>query len=357
MKRHWAITRTLVFLLGGIFIFSVVARSDEGVEFIGEYISFTQVAAHPISDLPQHEAWKQTLPEVKEIFIPRKGEEPGQPALWYHSGSAEKKPLLLVLHSWSADYLQHDGIPYGVFAEKNDWIFIHPDFRGRFDNEAATASEQSIQDILDALDYALAHAPVDEDRIFLAGFSGGAMMSLIMAGRFPAKFSAVLAWVPVFDLNDWYDSLLESGQFFADRYRADIEASCGGNPGVHEGAREECAKRSPSSYLENARGSGVRFFISGGTQDRFVPPSHAVRAFNALAAVDEVIAEADYLFIDENETLPEGLTGEGEENRFFEDADLPVVLSRTSNGATLILFDGGHDMVYNAGLNWLSKQY
>jgi predicted esterase len=356
MKPSPYVYKSLMILLAGILLFCEMARSGDTIRFVRDYISFTQVATLSISELPKRDAWKQTVPEIKEISIPRKGEAPDQPALWYHSGSEGKKPLLLVLHSWSADYLQHDGIPYGVFAEKNDWIFIHPDFRGRFDNEDATASELAIQDVLDALDYALANAPVDEERIYLAGFSGGAMMSLIMAGLYPEKFTAALAWVPVYDLNDWYGSLQLSGQYFAGRYKADIEASCGGNPQTDISAREECMKRSPSYYLEGARGKGVRFFISGGVEDRFVPPSHAIRAFNDLAAENEMITEPHYLFVDEAETLPDGLKGEAEENRFFEEAGLPVVFSRTSGGATLILFDGGHDMVYNAGLNWLSQQ-
>jgi hypothetical protein len=40
----------------------------------------------------------------------------------------------------------------------------------------------------------------------------------------------------------------------------------------------------------------------------------------------------------------------------FEAAGLPVVLARTANDATLILFDGGHDIAYNAGLEWLARQ-
>ncbi len=350
------VCKSLLFFFGGIIFFSFMAKSDAGVQFVPEFVSFTQVANLPLNDLPKQAAWQQHAPNVQEISIPRKSGEPDQPSLWYDSGSKAKKPLLMVLHSWSADYLQHDAIPYGVFAEKNDWLFIHPNFRGRFDNAEATASEKAVQDVIDALDYAMAHAPVDEDRIYLVGFSGGAMMSLVMAGRYPEKFTAVLAWVPVYDLNDWYDSLLVSGQFFAGRYRSDIEASCGGNPREDDGARVACAKRSPSSYLKNARGQGVRFFISGGTQDRFVPPSHAIRTFNALAAEEDRISEEDYRFIDDAEVIPVGLKGETEENRFFSEAGLPVVFSRTSEGATLILFDGGHDMVYNAGLKWLYKQ-
>ena len=326
------------------------------IQYVDDYVSFTQLARLPLRDLPNEEAWRQAAPEVNEISIPRKSGEPDQPALWFHSGSDRKKPLLLVLHSWSDDYLQHFGIPYGTFAVKNDWIFMHPDFRGPFDNADATASEKAIQDVLDALAYARMHAPVDEQRIYVAGFSGGAMMSLIMIGRYPEHFSAALIWVPVYDLNDWYNGLIRSGLHYRDHYMGDIEASCGGKPSQDEKAAAECRKRSPSYYLANARGKGVKVFISGGVEDPFVPTSHAVRAFNALAEERHVIAEADYLFIDRTKRLPERLKGQGARNPFFESAGLPILFERTSQDTTLIIFDGGHDIVYNAGFEWLAKQ-
>ncbi|SDB60756.1 Prolyl oligopeptidase family protein [Desulfonatronum thiosulfatophilum] len=342
--------------VGFMFLIALRSNAPADVQFVEDYISFTQVADLPLRNLPEKQAWQKAAPEVVEISIPRQGNESGQPALWYNSGSDGKKPLLLALHSWSDSYLQHYGIPYGVFAVKNDWIFMHPDFRGRFDNADATGSEKAVRDVLQALEYAKANAEVDESRIYLAGFSGGAMMSLIMVGRYPDKFTAALASVPVYDLNDWYDYLEEAQLFYADRYQRDIEASCGGNPTVSDQAREECRKRSPSTYLSQARGTEVQVYVGGGMGDPFVPPSHAIRAFNELADEEDRISEEDFMYIDENKALPEHLQGQEVSDPFFEKAGLPVVLKRKSNNATIVLFDGGHDIVYNQGLDWLSKQ-
>jgi predicted esterase len=343
-------------VMGLLLLWGSEPLAQTGIRYVKEYISFTHIARDPIRDLPKEEAWQKTAPQVEPIGIPRVGGEPDQPALWYHSGSDAKKPLLLVLHSWSDDYLQHFGIPYGIFAVRNDWIFMHPNFRGEFNHADGTASERAVRDVLDALQYAKAHAPVDENRIYLAGFSGGAMMSLIMIGRYPEAFSAALVWVPVYDLNDWYRTLTRSGLYYSDQYMSDIEASCGGSPDRDSQAASECRRRSPSAYLADARGKGVKVFISGGVEDPFVPTSHAIRAFNDLAAEDQAIPEADYQAIDRTQRLPGSLEGHAVQDRFFEEADLPVLFKRTSRDATLVIFDGGHDIVYNAGFEWLSRQ-
>lgn len=356
MKRSKYFLNYFVSFFGVLFIFGLWSKEEPDIQFVSEYISFTQIARLPLLDLSKREAWQKAAPHVVEIKIPREEPEPDQSALWYNSGTKSQKPLLMVLHSWSADYLQHFGIPYGVFAEKNDWVFIHPNFRGKFDSQEATASEEAVSDVLFALDYAKANALVDEKRVYLAGFSGGAMMSLIMAGRYPEKFTAVLAWVPIYDLNDWYDTVIQSGYEYTDNYQKDIEDSCGGNPRTDDKAREECRKRSPSAYLSGARGKDVRVFVSGGVRDPFVPPSHAIRAFNDLADDNDKISEDDYRFIDKNQSLPEGLREYEEENSFFEEAELPVVFTRRSGNVVIFLFDGGHDIVYNKGFKWLSKQ-
>src|SRR5690606_26023562 len=89
----------LVVFCGLLILFSAVTRGHAEIQYVKEYISFTQVARLPMRDLLNKEAWRKTAPNVVEISIPRAGGEPDQPALWHHSGSDKKKPLLLVLHS------------------------------------------------------------------------------------------------------------------------------------------------------------------------------------------------------------------------------------------------------------------
>jgi dipeptidyl aminopeptidase/acylaminoacyl peptidase len=315
------------------------------------YKTFYKIAASPIMHLSKSKAWERAVPEVRTVRIVSSADGTRQPALFFDSGSARDKPLLVVLHSWSADYRQHFSIPYGVWAVRNDWVFIHPDYRGAFTNPRATASEAAVQDVLDAVAYAREHARVDASRIYLAGFSGGAMMALVMVGRHPHIWAGAVAWVPVYDLVQWYYTTRGSRH----DYSGHITRSCGGPPLEGTPARRECRKRSPSMYLDNARKEKVRVYIATGIQDDFVPPSHSLRAFNDLARRRDRIADKDIMYIDARHRLPPGMSGVYTDS-LYADAGVELLWQRYSANAVLKIHQGKHDVIYNAGLLWLSRQ-
>ncbi|MFS8069344.1 MAG: alpha/beta hydrolase family protein, partial [Byssovorax sp.] len=178
-----------------------------------------------------------------------------------------------------------------MFAERNGWAFIHPDFRGPYRRPEAAASDLVAQDILDAVEYAKQHANVDPSRIYLAGFSGGGMTALAMAGRRPDLWAGVAAWAPIHDLPDWYHY---SARFPRRHYAHDISLACGGAPKPGTAAFKECQSRSPSALLDRARRAGVPVYIGCGLGDDTVPPEHAVRAYNQLANPSEQVPEATF---------------------------------------------------------------
>jgi acetyl esterase/lipase len=332
-----------------------VSHGGEGskIRLIEEdrYKTFYRIAGTVLMQMSKPEAWKKVVPEVREITIRSTADGSDQPALFYDSGSSRKRPLLLVLHSWSADYQQQFSIPYGLWAVQNDWVFIHPDYRGPYDNPEATASESAIRDILDALAYAKKHVNVDESRIYLSGFSGGGMTALIMAGRFPDLWTGVVAWVPVYDLAAWYETTKGSRH----NYAQDIEASCGGAPLPGTKAGETCRRRSAGTYLRGARGKRVEIYIATGIKDTFVPPGHAFRAFNDLAEEKDRIPESDIEYISARRELPSHLAGTFHDP-LYADAGIDLLFERKSANVTLKIFDSRHDMIYNAGLEWLSRR-
>jgi predicted esterase len=315
------------------------------------YKTFYKVAKSPVMAMSKLQAWKTVVPEVRAITIKSSADSSDQPALFYDSRSAHAKPLLVVLHSWSENYQAQYSIPYGILAVKNDWVFMHPDYRGTFTNPLATASELAVKDILDAVAYAKAHAWVDESRVYLTGFSGGGMMTLIMAGRYPDMWAGAAAWVPVYDLTQWYETTRNSRH----DYSGHIANSCGGNPLRDSTAAGQCRRRSVSTYLRNARNHKVRVFIAAGILDNFVPVGHAIQAFNDLAAEEDRISAADIDYINTYHRLPRNLSGMYVD-RLFEDAGLQVLFERQSASVTLKIFNSRHDVVYNAGLYWLSRQ-
>jgi hypothetical protein len=88
-------------------------------------------------------------------------------------------------------------------------------------------------------------------------------------------------------------------------------------------------------------------------RDRLASPAHAIRAFNALASPEDHITE-ELEHIEAHREHPSDIDRDHAEA--FAAARAPVLIDRTSNGATLVLFDGAHDMLYVPGLRWLSEQ-
>jgi dipeptidyl aminopeptidase/acylaminoacyl peptidase len=141
---------------------------------------------------------------VRDVTYPTDADGTRQPMMFYAPRTDDARPLLVALHSWSATYRQGASAICAEWAIANDWAFIHPHFRGRNVRPEATGSELVIADVLSAIDYAKQNARVDERRIYSVGWSGVGHLALLLAGREPAIWAGVSAWVPISDLNAWY---------------------------------------------------------------------------------------------------------------------------------------------------------
>ncbi|WP_276497856.1 alpha/beta hydrolase family protein [Pontibacter litorisediminis] len=296
------------------------------------------------------EDWKKELKDIEVVQIKSTMDGKVEPALFYESKSSRKKPLLVVLHSWSSGYLQVPSIPFALWAEKYDWAFIQPNYRGVFEHPEAMASDMAVQDIVDAVDYAMQHADIDSSRVYLVGSSGGAMTALVTASRHPELWAGVAAWVPVFDIPEWYDFNL----YYPHRkYNKQIIAALGGEPLPGTPAEEEGKKRSPSTQVHQAK--EVPIFLAHGINDLLVPPSHSIRAYNILAAPADTISKEDMAYIVKEQAIPEDMQGQADDP-YFGASDPEVVFSRKSDNVKLVLYVGVHDMAYNATLLWLNDQ-
>ena len=87
---------------------------------------------------------------------------------------------------------------------------------------------------------------MDVGRIYLVGYSGGAMQALVLAGKYPQRWAGVAAWGGIYDIADWYHQHRDEEHR---HYKGEIAASCGGVPRPDSAAEAECRDRSPLSHL------------------------------------------------------------------------------------------------------------
>ena len=289
---------------------------------------------------------------VKSITYVSSADNTRQPMMFYKPETDESRPLLVALHSWSANYRQTESVIYAEWAIANDWVFIHPNFRGPNTKPQATGSELVIGDVLSAIDYAKANARVNESRIYAVGWSGGGYLGLLLAGRAPEIWAGVSAWVPISDLNAWYEESRRLGT----KYVSQIAASCGGSPIGEGAAAEECRKRSALTYLERAR--DIPIDINHGIRDGRnntdpVPISQSLRAFNLLAAPADRFAEQEIEYFTREAQVPSHLqSGTSDQS----DQGLRILFRRQSGNARITIFDGAHDKNTEAAFRWLNQQ-
>jgi dipeptidyl aminopeptidase/acylaminoacyl peptidase len=289
----------------------------------------------------------QLLTEVKYISTADGSE---QPAMFFVPDTKEAVPLLVALHTWSGDYKQNHHAKCAEWCINKGWAYIHPDFRGPNRRPEATGSDLVVKDIVSAVDYAKKMMRIDTTRIYLVGTSGGGYTALVMAGHHPEIWAGISAWVPISDLKAWYFECKRSGQ----KYFEDIVKSCGGAPGDNPRIDAEYQKRSPLTYLANAR--AVTLHINAGIRDGHdgsVPVSHSLRAFNTVAAPKDRLSESEIRFFVEEAAVPPHLSASLSDPTYGEKYPL---FRRSSDRVTVTIFEGGHELIPGAAMNWLEKQ-
>ncbi len=288
--------------------------------------------------------------EMKEVRYASSADGSKQPAIFHAPDSKEAVPLMVVLHSWSADYRQGLHKEIATWCVQNGWAYIHPNFRGPNRRPEATGSELVVKDIVSAVGYAKKTTNIDADSIYLVGTSGGGYTSLVMAGKHPEIWAGVSVWVPISDLKAWYFECKKSNR----KYYKDIAASCGGAPGASVEVDEEYRKRSPLTYLGKAK--GVPLHINAGIQDGHkgsVPISHSLLAFNEVAEEKDRVSAEDIRFFVEKAKVPEHLQMEIDDPSYGMKRPL---FRRTSGSVTVTIFEGGHELVAGGALGWIGHR-
>ncbi|HZO56690.1 MAG TPA: prolyl oligopeptidase family serine peptidase [Bryobacteraceae bacterium] len=290
------------------------------------------------------------LQAQQTVTIQASSDGAAQPALvWVPTGIQGTLPLVVHLHSWSSHFDSSEAWQIALKeAQKRNWAFVSPEFRGPNERPEACASPIARQDILDSVDYMKQKYPIDSKRVYLLGGSGGGHMTLVMAAHYPDRWRAASAWVPISDLAAWYEESRRRNL----RYWRMMEGCTGGTPAS---AANEYKLRSPLPYLHQA--NGLPIDIQAGIQDGHtgsVPVSHSLRAFNVLAAANghatASFANTEISHIVSTKQVPKGSPAPPTEERRTR-----ILLRRIAGPARITLFDGGHETDFPAAFIWFDS--
>ncbi|GEM_PF-327824 len=277
--------------------------------------------------------------------------------IYLPSASEEAVPLIVNLHSWRSNYLNRKAnreLILERWAIDQGWAFLRPNFRGPNDNPDATGSDLAVQDVVDAVNYAKSHANIDASQIYVIGSSGGGHMALLLAGRHPTLWAGVSAWVPISDLALWYEQRLAK-RGASDKFVTRLVASTGGAPGDSSAVDAEYSQRSPRTHLSQAANQ-VPIHISAGINDGHsgdVPINHSLYAFNELAAAGDQLSEAQINSMTRDRIIPSPLDSEVEADPSY--GTKAPLFRRSSQQATLTIFDGRHEMIVDAAIAWIES--
>lgn len=285
--------------------------------------------------------------ECKKVEIVSSADHTIQPAYFYRAKSNQQRPLVVRLHQWSSDNTKVDGV--AKLCIDNDYNYIYPDFRGANNRPEACGSPLVIQDIEDAIDYAISQANVDTTSIHIIGGSGGGFATLLCYMKIKRQIKTFTAWASITNLVDYYYECAGRREKYG-KYMNDLERVTSGLPEngfIPYFNQAEAVKRSPV-FMDTpvALRKNSKLFIYAGIHDGClggdVPFTHSLKIFN------KVVSDFDYsdqktLFTAEEmlRLMDWQTTGDP-----VEKEHLAVLLQRRYlDKVQLTLFEGGHEMI------------
>lgn len=293
--------------------------------------------------------WDSADFNIVEIKSPQDGDV--QKAYFYNSKSNTPKPLIVSLHSWSANYTQPDTL--ALLSKENDINYIHPNFRGENWNKNACCSNLVISDIDAAIDYAISHAAVDTTKIYVIGRSGGGYATLSMFMKSRHKIKKFSAWVPLTDLVTWYNET-RARKF---RYADDILTCTHSTNGVLD--LKVAWEKSPMYWptpIEKLNDSRIEIFTGvydGLTDSNPIPITQAINFYNKL--LTDVKESDSSKYVSSSETL-RLLQLKRPTVDFGQIGGRDIWLTKESHHIRLTLFTGEHEMLHRFAFDNLTKE-
>jgi dipeptidyl aminopeptidase/acylaminoacyl peptidase len=189
----------------------------------------------------------------------------------------EQLPALIFIHGMYTD--AQSAISYiGRQCDHRGWLLLAPAQHGtRSSGATALGSLEAQHDIIDAIAALEGVYRVDRSRVYLVGISMGGLTAALTLENFPRRFAAGALLMGLFDLDEWYQEVLQPGSPYGKRIAPDIVKECGGIP---QQVPQEYARR--SALGNAARLARIPLFIAHGRQDQTVPPIQAEHLVQAI---------------------------------------------------------------------------
>ena len=305
----------------------------------------------PVGDNPVSAGWPERC-SIIEIVSSLDGK--AQPAIFFTSAGTKSRPLVVSLHTWSGGFDQKDTLVWQCI--ENNYNYIHPHFRGRNNNPEACGSPEAIQDIDDAISYAINNANVDISEIHVIGSSGGGYATLLTYMKSNYNIRTFSAWVPISDLVKWYYESEGRGN----NYARDICYATNDWKNMDEEkcalGKEEAIKRSPY-YMKTPVGKrkNSKLMIFAGIHDGYtgsVPVSQSLLFYNKVVK--------DYDLSEKKALIPDQDIIELLASRNFVNRNANMIGDRMiyyeksyKDMIKLVIFEGGHEILENIALDHL----
>ncbi|MBK6949636.1 MAG: prolyl oligopeptidase family serine peptidase [Haliscomenobacter sp.] len=275
---------------------------------------------------------------MERVSIPSSAGGAPQQAMYLHAPVPGLRPLVVSLHTWSGNFEQFDPLIHEVIRQ--GYHFIHPDFRGPNTRPEACGSPMVVQDIEDAINYAISKGNVDTTEIHVVGVSGGGYATLLCYTRMRRPVKSFSAWVPISNVKDWFWETKSRNLLYA----AHILQATGSGATLNA---EEAERRSPIfDPLPRKMPQKGSLFLYAGIHDGYtgsVPVSQSVNMFNRLVRHWDGRKSKS--------AVPEEDLIELLSKRSFPSADFGFIGSRKRHyfrqyrNISLTLFEGGHEQL------------
>ena len=316
-------------------------------------ISMNCFAISAQQNIPWDDNSKSTWPKEAEIIeIKSSIDNNIQKCYLYRSKSSEKQPLIISLHTWGGDYQQKDPLLTQCMAANVN--YIHPDFRGPNITPQAAGSKLVIQDIDDAIRWAIDSLEIQENQIHVIGVSGGAMASVLTYMKSKHNLRSVHAFVGIYNLEDWFHESRARDNIYADQLLT-VTGSTSNKLNIKEArARSPYFMQTPVSQREN---TSLKLYC--GLHDGYtgsVPITQTLEMYNKIIHdFDSNELKSKIPFQDMYTLLKRRSSPNFQViKNSFMGRDL-IYRNNYQNKVELFVFDGGHEMPAGDFLPLLEK--